>query len=82
MRQAHTFTHTQVQGITSTLSSLSQSLLSRQPKSDYESLLSKFLTVTQPNPNNQPVKHHISTTGPPISSWTRQLSPEHLKVTC
>ena len=39
--------------------------------------------MTQPKPNNQPVKHcvthHIPTTGP-ISSRTRQLSPERLKV--
>lgn len=84
MKQAHCFTHTQVQGITSNLSSPSPSLLSCQPQSDYKSLLSKFKTVTQPNINNQPVKHcvthHISTTVLPISSRTKGLSSERLKV--
>ena len=77
-------THLQVQGVISSLSSPSPSFLLHQPTNDYETLLSEFHSVTKPSSKPQSIKHcvthHISTTGPPISSRTRRLSPERLQV--
>ena len=52
---------------------------------DYLSLLSEFPDITKiHNYNDCPVRHdvthHIPTTGPPVSSRARRLSPEHLKI--
>ena len=52
---------------------------------DYLSLLSEFPDITKiHNYNDCPVRHdvthHIPTTGPPVSSRARRLSPERLKI--
>ena len=83
-RLTDSLTQLQVHGIRSTTCSPSPSLLPRQPTNEYEAILSDFSTVTHPSSMEQPVKHsvthHITTTGPPVSSHPRRLSPERLKV--
>ena len=83
-RLADTVTSLAVQGIRSQVSSPSPTLLPRTPKSTFEALLAKFPAVTQPCSTEQPVKHnvthHITTTGPPVSSRTRRLAPERLQI--
>ena len=68
-------THLQVQGITTSDTSPSPALLSRQPRNEFEALLSDFPEVVQPCTTEQPVKHnvthHITTTGPPVSARFR-----------
>ena len=73
-----------VQGLLSSQTSLSPSLLPRTPSTPFELLLSEFPTVTQPCAATGPVKHsvthHITTTGPPVATRTRRLSPERIQV--
>ena len=73
-----------VQGLLSSQTSPSPSLLPRTPSTPFELLLSEFPTVTQPCAATGPVKHsvthHITTTGPPVAARTRRLSPERLQV--
>ena len=70
-----------IQGIRSQVPSLSPTLLPRKPKNTFKALLAEFPTATQPCGTEQPVKHHhITTTGPPVSSRTRRLAPERLKI--
>jgi len=77
-------THLHVQGITTTDISPSPAVLSRQPRNEFEVLLSKFPEVVQPCTKEQPLKHnvthHITTTGPPVSARFRRLPPERLKA--
>ena len=83
-RLTDSLTQLQVHGIRSTKGSPSPTLLPRQHTNEYEAILSEFPAVTQPNCREQTVKHsvthHITTTGPPVSSRPRRLSPERLKV--
>ena len=78
------FTHLQVQGVSTTVTSPSPTLRSRHPKNKFEALLSRFPEVVQPTTKEQPIKysvtHHITTTGPPVSARFRRLPPERLKV--
>lgn len=50
----------------------------------YKKLLSKFPVITAPTlpstPAKHNVKHHIVTTGPPVHSRARRLSPEKLAI--
>ena len=77
-------TQLKVQGIVSTITSPSPSLLPIQPQTDFHAILSEFPELLQPYCHNQPVKHdvthHITTTGPPIRARTRRLPPERLKI--
>ena len=83
-RLSDALTQLKIQGIVSDMPSPSPTLLPRQPKSEYEAILTEFPAVTRPCGTEQPIKHsvthHITTTGPPISSRTRRLSPERLKA--
>ena len=83
-RMTDALTHLQVQGITTSDTSPSPALLSRQPRNEFEALLSDFPKVVQPCTTEQPVKHnvthHITTTGPPVSARFRRLPPERLKA--
>ena len=83
-RLTDSLTQLQIHGIRSTMCSPSPSLLPQQPTNEYETILSDFPTVTHPSSMEQPVKHsvthHITTTGPPVSSHPRRLSPERLRV--
>ena len=83
-RMTDALTHLQVQGITTSDTSPSPALLSRQPRNEFEALLSDFPEVVQPCTTEQPVKHnvthHITTTGPPVSARFRRLPPERLKA--
>ena len=54
-------THLKVQGIASLVtSSLVLSLLSRQPKSDYQRILMDFPTITNPYNGNVEIKHNVT----------------------
>ena len=83
-RLTDALTNLQVHGVTTTATSPSPTLLSRQPKNKFEALLSRFPEVVQPCTKEQPVKHsvthHITTTGPPVSARFRRLPPERLKA--
>ena len=73
-------THLQVQGVTTTVTSPSPTLLSKNLKNEFEALLSRFPEVVQPNTKEQPAKHsvtcHINTTGPSVSASFCRLPPE------
>ncbi len=76
-------THLRVNGLSSSLSS--GITRTRQDQNNpFLSLLSDFPGVTQACTANRPIKHsvthHITTTGPPVSSSTRRLAPERLRV--
>ena len=83
-RLTDAITTLQVQGITTTDTSPSPTLLSRQPKNSFEALLCQFPEVVQPCTKEQPVRHsvthHITTTGPPVSARFRRLPPERFKA--
>ena len=83
-RLTDALTNLQVHGVTTTATSPSPTLLSRQPKNKFEALLSRFPEVVQPCTKKQPVKHsvthHITTIGPPVSAHFRRLPPERLKA--
>ena len=83
-RLTDALTNLQVHGVSTTDTSPSPTLLSRQPKNEFEALLSSFPEVVQPGTKEQPVKHsvihHITTTGPPVSARFRRLPPERLKA--
>ena len=53
-------TQLKLQGISSKVSTPSPSLLPRTPSNQYESLLSNFPSLTQPQPTNQPPKHNVT----------------------
>ena len=73
-----------IQGISSTASTPSPSLLPRPPQNEFAALLSDFPTLTQLQPTTDPPKHntthHIKTTGPPVSARARRLAPERLTI--
>ena len=83
-RLTDVLTHLQVQGVTTTVTLPSPTLLSKNPKNKFETLLSRFLEVVQPTTKEQPVKHsvthHITTMGPPVSARFHRLPSERLKV--
>ena len=74
----------QAQGVSTSNTSPSPTRLARQPKNEFEALLSRFPEVVQPAANELPVKHsvthHITTTGPPVSARFCRLPPERLKA--
>ena len=76
-------THLRVNGLSSGLSS-GITHTRQDPNNPFLSLLSDFPGVTQACTANRPIKHsvthHITTTGPPVSSRTRRLAPERLRV--
>ncbi len=73
-----------IQGIITSDTSICLTTIPHEPDNEYVSLLCEFLSVTLPHIAEYPVKHsvthHIRTTGPPISSRARRLTPERLKV--
>ena len=77
-------TNLHVQGIVSTATSLSPSLLPQSPSNPFETIVSEFPAVTQPSITTRSVKHsvthHVTTTGPPVSARARRLSPERLQI--
>ena len=80
------FTQLCIQGVRSMSTTLSPSLLPRVPTNNFEALLSAFPILNTPQPTNQPPKkhtvtHHIETTGAPVASRPRRLSPERLRIT-
>ena len=79
-----TTTSLKVHGVIATVTSPSPSLLPRNPAMPFEAIVSEFPSVTQPcvatSPGKHTVTHHITTTGPPVSTRTRRLSPERLRI--
>ena len=83
-RLLDTLTQLHIQGIAVQNSSPSPTLLSKQPKTDFETILSAYPDIVQPCNIERPVKHNvthfINTVGPPVHARPRRLSPERLKV--
>ena len=77
-------TQLQIQGITSQATSPHPSILPHSPANEFEVLLKEFPLLTQPQPADQPPKHtvthHINTSGQPVSTRPRRLSPERLHI--
>ena len=80
-----TNTHLSVHGVltTATPTLLQVTTSTTSQAQGYFSLLSEFPELTrihnyQDTPIKHNITHHISTTGPPVSSWARHLSPEKL----
>ena len=74
-----------IQGIATHITSPSPTFLLTRPQNEYEAILTEFPAVTHPCSSEQPVKHnvthHITTTGPPVTSCTQRLPPERLAIT-
>ena len=83
-RLSDTWMLLKVQGIVSQTSSLRPSLHAREPENEFSALLAEFPAVPQAWSSECPVKHnvthHIETTGSPVSTRTRRLAPERLRV--
>lgn len=47
---------------------------------EFDALLHQFPEVTQPSTSDTPTFHHIFTTGPPVATHPRRLSPEKLQI--
>ena len=73
-----------VQGISFKISSSSPTVYHPQPTNTFTAIMRECPTVLQPQFCSQAITHgithHIQTTGPPISAWTRQLVPEKLTI--
>ena len=74
-----------IQGIATHIASPSPTFLPARPQNEYEAILTEFPAVTHhPCSSEQPVKHnvthHITTTGPPVTSRTQRLPPERLAI--
>ena len=77
-------THLRVQGILSSDTSPSPSILPPNSGNPFHAILADFPDVTQVCSPDRPIQHnvthHITTTGPPVSARTRRLAPERLKL--
>ena len=79
-------THLQVNGLSADQTPPTSGITRprQDPSNPFLSLLSEFPGVTQTCAADCPVKHKVShcieTTGPPVSSRTRRLAPERLRV--
>ena len=66
------------------ISSPSPSLFPKQPKTDFDAILTIYPNIVQPCNTDSPIKHnvshHISTVGPPVHARPRRLSLECLKA--
>ena len=70
-------TQLKVQGILSTISSPTPTLLPTQPATEFHAILVEFPELVNPYCQDQPVKHHhIVTTGPPVRARTCRLPVE------
>ena len=72
-------TQLHIQGISTQTSSPSPSLLSKQPKTDFDAIFLTYSDIVQPYNTEALVKHnftyHINTVGPPVYTCPRRLSP-------
>ena len=79
-------TNLHVNGIATCELTTNLTVLPQKPTNAFEATMRQFPLVIQPYNPQQPIKHqvthHISTTGPPVHSHTRRLSPERLSVAC
>lgn len=77
-------TQLHIQGISTQVPSPSPTLLPKEPKTDFDTILSTYPDIVQPCNTESPVKHnvthHINTVGPPVHARPRRLSPERLKA--
>ena len=77
-------TQLRIQGISTHTSSPSPLLLPKQPKTEFDAILSAYPDIVRPCNTEAPVKHsvthHINTVGPPVHARPRRLSPERLKA--
>ena len=83
-RLSDALTQLKIQGIATHIASPSPTFLPTRPQNEYEAILTELPAVTHPCSSEQPVKHnvthHITTTGPPVTSRTRRLPPERLAI--
>ena len=83
-RLADSVTHLKVQGILADTPPSGISRCPKDPNNPYLALLADFPGVTQASFSDRPVKHSVThqirTVGQPVSSRTRRLAPERLKV--
>ncbi|PIK60124.1 gag-pol polyprotein [Apostichopus japonicus] len=77
-------THLTITGTTTTERTLSPTFATSNANTIFEKLLSEFPSIASPNFNERPVKHnithHITTTGPSVTSRTRRMAPDRLKI--
>ena len=70
--------------ISTLISSPSPSLFPKQPRIDFDAILSTYPDIVQPYNTDSPIKHnvthHISTVGLPVHACPRRLSPKRLKA--
>ena len=81
-RLVDSLTQLSVNGIQTKEQSPSRTLLPKELRTEYENLLAEFPSLLQPCIQQQAVKHsvrhHITTTGPPLSARAQCLPPEKL----
>lgn len=77
-------THSVIEGVSSNSLPLRPIWQLVSPTTPFHTLLAQYPTITQPSSLNHPVKHSIThsitTTGPPVSSRSRRLAPDRLKI--
>lgn len=73
-----------VRGVVSNPPLLSPTLFRLRTKTNYDTIIGNFPSLTQPCNTERPVKHDvqhfITTTGPPVHAHARRLAPEKLQV--
>ncbi len=83
-RLSDAVTNLRIQGILSSDSSPSPSIVPKTQNDPYLQLLAEFPALTPVCTLNTPVKHkvthHIETTGPPVSSRPRRMAPDRLRA--
>ena len=77
-----TLTQLQINGISTTTTSVLPTLPCLNANDPYASVLSEFPNILRPRAPEQPIQHsvthHIPTTGPPVSARPRRLPPDRL----
>ena len=77
-------TELHIQGISLQTTSPQPCVLAQPPANRFAAILSEFPLLTRPQTINQAPKHtvthHITTSGPPVSTRPRRLAPERLRI--
>ena len=77
-------TELHIQGISLQTTSPQPCVFAQPPANRFAAILSEFPLLTRPQTINQAPKHtvthHITTSGPPVSTRPRRLAPERLRI--